>query len=60
MVDYPEMMNPEQAAGYLQVSKAVIYKRLRNKQLPGLKVGHEWRIPKSELIAKARENDQRA
>jgi len=59
MVEYPEMMTPEQAAGFLNCSKATVYNRLRKKQLPGLKVGHEWRIPKSELIALARANDQR-
>lgn len=56
MVDYPEMMTAEQAAEFLQMNREVLYRRLRNGQLPGLRVGHEWRIPKSELIARAREN----
>lgn len=56
MNDYPEMMTPDQAAAFLQVSRDVVYRRLRAGQLPGIRVGHEWRVPKSELIAKAREN----
>ena len=59
MIDYPEMMTPDEAAAFLRVNRDVIYRRLRAKQLPGFRVGHQWRIPKSELIARARENDQR-
>jgi excisionase family DNA binding protein len=56
MNDYPEMMTVEQAAAFLQCSKRNVYDRLRRGTLPGLRVGHEWRIPKSELIALARAN----
>ena len=54
--DYPEMMTVGQAAGFLQCSLRNIYDRLRRGTLPGLKVGHCWRVPKSELIALARAN----
>lgn len=59
MVEYPEMMTVEEAADFLRVSRDSIYRRLRGRQLPGLRVGHEWRISKSELLAIARNNDQR-
>lgn len=56
MKEFPEMMTPQQAAEFLQCGRANIYERLRRGTLPGFRMGHEWRIPKSELIAMARAN----
>ncbi|MHB9131014.1 MAG: helix-turn-helix domain-containing protein [Armatimonadota bacterium] len=56
MNDFPEMMTVEQASAFLQCSTRNIYDRLRSGTLPALKVGREWRISKSEVIAMTREN----
>ena len=56
MNDFPDMMTPAQAALFLQYSRKNIYLRLQAGTLPGFRVGRGWRIPKSELIAMAREN----
>lgn len=56
MIDYPEMLTVEQAAAFLQSTRDTVYRRLRKGQLPGLRVGHEWRVPKSLLLAAARDN----
>ena len=56
MNDFPEMMTPQQAADFLQCTRENIYRRLRRGTLPGFRIGHEWRVPKSELIAMARAN----
>jgi excisionase family DNA binding protein len=60
MKEFPEMMTPQQAADFLQCTRANVYERLRRGTLPGLRVGHEWRVPKSELIALARANMDKA
>jgi excisionase family DNA binding protein len=56
MNDFPEMLSPKQAADFLGVGRDCIYKRLKYGQLPAVKIGTVWRIPKSELIAMARAN----
>lgn len=56
MHEYPEMMTPEQAAEFLQCSKRTVYDRLREGTLPGVKIGHEWRLSKTVIIDMTRAN----
>ncbi|WP_286678712.1 helix-turn-helix domain-containing protein [Candidatus Aquicultor secundus] len=44
-----EIMTTKQLADYLQMSQITICRLAREKKLPGLKIGKEWRFPK-ELI----------
>lgn len=44
-----EIMTTKQLAEYLQMSQITICRLAREKKLPGLKIGKEWRFPK-ELI----------
>ncbi|MBE0446566.1 MAG: helix-turn-helix domain-containing protein [Actinobacteria bacterium] len=44
-----EIMTAKQLAEYLQMSQITICRLAREKKLPGLKIGKEWRFPK-ELI----------
>jgi excisionase family DNA binding protein len=39
----------EQAAKILQVSKRTLHRLIRSKQMPGLKIGGQWRIRESEF-----------
>jgi len=55
MIDYPEMMNPAQAAGFLGMSRDKVYQYLRKGILPGKKIGHEWIMSKTALIAMTHE-----
>ncbi len=39
----------EQAADMLQVSKRTLHRLIQSKQMPGLKIGGQWRIRESEF-----------
>jgi len=43
------LLKPEEAAYRLGVSTLTIKKWLRNGKLPGVKVGHLWRVDESDL-----------
>ncbi|NPV90507.1 MAG: helix-turn-helix domain-containing protein [Firmicutes bacterium] len=43
------LLTVDQAAEYLQISPWIIRKWLREKKLPGFKIGREWRIDEKDL-----------
>ena len=45
----PEIMTPDQAAGYLQVNKETIYRYIRQGKLVVSKLGRSYRIPRRSL-----------
>jgi excisionase family DNA binding protein len=45
------LLTVDQAAEYLHMSPEVIRRWLREKKLPGFKVGHAWRIDETDLAA---------
>ena len=40
----------DEAAAMLQVSKRTLHRLIRRKEMPGLKVGAQWRIPESGFL----------
>ena len=44
-----EVMNVDQAAGYLGVSPDTLYKYLSEGRLPAFKLGNRWRLKKTML-----------
>lgn len=46
---YPAAMNPEQVAEVLTMTKAGVYRWLKDGTIPGYKVGSTWRIIRDEL-----------
>ncbi len=49
ITDYNDYLTPYEAAYELGISLTTIYNLLRNKKLPGFKVGKIWRIPRDAL-----------
>jgi excisionase family DNA binding protein len=45
------LLTIEQAAAYLQMNPQVVRRWLREKKLPGFKMGQEWRIDEADLAA---------
>ncbi len=45
----PEIMTPDQAAAYLQVSRETIYRYIREGKLLASKLGRTYRIPRGNL-----------
>ncbi|MDI6816245.1 MAG: helix-turn-helix domain-containing protein [Actinomycetota bacterium] len=42
-----DIMTAKQLAEYLQMSQITVCRLAREKKLPGLKIGKEWRFPKA-------------
>src|SRR2546423_880371 len=46
---FPEIMTPEQAAEYLQVSRETVYRYIRQGKLVASRLGRYYRVPKRNL-----------
>jgi excisionase family DNA binding protein len=46
-----DLLTPEEAAVYLRLNPQTTYRLLRSQQLPGVKIGRQWRIRKTILDA---------
>lgn len=44
-----EILTPEEAASYLRVHPQTVYRKLRLGQMPGAKIGDQWRIRRADL-----------
>ena len=47
---FPDVLTPEQAAAYLQVSVRLLLAQARAGVIPGQQVGHEWRFSRERLL----------
>jgi excisionase family DNA binding protein len=45
----PDLFTPKQLAQYLQLSPRTVYRLLERNELPGFRVGGQWRFRKSEV-----------
>ena len=49
MEETREILSVAEAAEYLGFDNETIYRKLNKGKLPGIKMGKEWRLKKSEL-----------
>jgi len=49
--DPPEVMDPQQAAQFLQVDAATVVEMAEAGRVPGRKLGREWRFSRAALVA---------
>lgn len=49
-----ELLTPEEVAEWLRVTPDTIYRWLREGELPAIKLGRLYRIPKAEVLALVR------
>ena len=47
---FPDILTPEQAAAYLQVSVSMVLAKARAGILPAAKLGREWRFSRHQLL----------
>jgi len=45
----PEFLRPHEVAQKLSISRSLVLRHLRNKTIPGFKLGKAWLIRSSEL-----------
>jgi PTS system nitrogen regulatory IIA component len=45
----PDLFTPKQLAEYLQLSPRTVYRMLERNELPGVRVGGQWRFRKAEV-----------
>ena len=55
---YPAALNAAEVAEILRVSTKTVYKLIKEKSLPAVKVGRENRIAKSQLIDYLRQRER--
>ncbi len=46
---HPELFTVQETAGYLHCHPETIMRLLRKGDLPGIKVGRRWLVPKAQL-----------
>ena len=49
--DPPEVMDPEQAAAFLQIEPAIVLEMAEAGKLPGRKLGKHWRFSRAALVS---------
>ena len=45
----PEIMDIDQAASYLNIKKGTLYRLAKRGQIPGTKIGGQWRFKRDRL-----------
>jgi len=56
-VTVDEVLTTEEVAQFLKIDKQTVRELLRLRKLPGLKVGRDWRVLRSELDAWLRQSE---
>jgi len=51
MKEIKEVMNIEELAEYLDMSKWTLYRKVEKKEIPGAKIGKKWKFVKSVIDA---------
>ena len=46
-----EIMDIKTAANYLRINERTLYSLVKNRKVPGVKIGGQWRFKKSQLDA---------
>ena len=46
-----EIMDIKEAANYLRVKERTLYSLVKNRKVPGIKIGGQWRFKKKQLDA---------
>jgi excisionase family DNA binding protein len=48
--DLPELLTPKEAIAFLGISKSTLYGKLESGDIPSIKFGRRYRIPKETLL----------
>jgi len=49
--ELPDVLQVEDVMGFLQIGRNTIYQMLRSGQLPSIRIGRQYRIPKKILLS---------
>jgi excisionase family DNA binding protein len=44
-----QLMTIDEVADYMQVSRFTVYRLVKSRQIPGTKIGRQWRFHKEEI-----------
>ncbi len=58
MLAEPEFLSVPEAAALLRIGERTTYKLVRRGELPGLKMGGQWRIHRPTLLEWAKSRDE--
>lgn len=45
----PDFLRPTEAARRLGISSKTVLRMLKERQLPGVKIGRQWRVPRARF-----------
>jgi len=54
MSEYPEILTLAQAAALLQVSERTIHRMVKRGEMPGMRIGGQWRFDREQIKALVR------
>ncbi|MBR1811178.1 MAG: helix-turn-helix domain-containing protein [Clostridia bacterium] len=57
--DLPDALSPQEVADLLRVNIKTVYKMLRDKVIPSVRVGREYRVAKTKVIEYLRGNGKK-
>ena len=49
--DTHEIIDIKEAASYLRIKERTLYNLVKNRKVPGIKIGGQWRFKRSQLDA---------
>ena len=47
--NFPEIMTLEETAKYLRIGKSTLYKMVREREVPAIKIADQWRFRKRDI-----------
>jgi excisionase family DNA binding protein len=48
--DLPLVLNPEEVRAILRMGRTAFYNALHTNQIPSIRIGHLWKIPRDSLL----------
>jgi excisionase family DNA binding protein len=55
-----EIMTVSDVAAFLHVHPATVYKMLKHRELPGFRIGSDWRFNRAEILGWIKEKQESA
>jgi excisionase family DNA binding protein len=60
MVQPREIMTVSEVAAYLHVHPTTVYKMMKRKELPGFRIGSDWRFNRADILGWIKEKQKSA
>ena len=55
-----EIMTVDDVAAYLNIHRSTVYKMMKHKQLPGFRIGADWRFHRANILGWIKRKEEAA